>query len=235
MMLRDCGANSSARPRDRRDPERDGYQEAVTPVALDDSGAGEPFSQWLAPEGAAPARVVIAPDDPFNIIYSSGTTGAPKGIVQPHRMRFGQFLRISYKGAVTIVSTPLYSNTTLVVFLPTLAHGGAAVLLPNSTRRVPSPFGEASRDARDAGSSSISADHGARRLRPVRSFELRPEALDQRAVRGGAEGRRAEALAGWTDRILRHDRGRRRVLLAAHHFRTSCTPSAGRFRATRSA
>ncbi len=33
-------------------------------------------------------------------------------------------------GAVTIVSTPLYSNTTLVVFLPTLAHGGTAVLMP---------------------------------------------------------------------------------------------------------
>jgi acyl-CoA synthetase (AMP-forming)/AMP-acid ligase II len=30
---------------------------------------------------------------------------------------------------VTIVSTPLYSNTTLVVFLPTLAHGGTAMLM----------------------------------------------------------------------------------------------------------
>ncbi len=74
--------------------------------------------------------MAIAPEQPFNIIYSSGTTGAPKGIVQPHGMRWRQFARVSYKGAVTIVSTPLYSNTTLVVFLPTLAHGGAAVLMP---------------------------------------------------------------------------------------------------------
>ena len=31
---------------------------------------------------------------------------------------------------MTIISTPLYSNTTLVAFLPTLAHGGTAVLMP---------------------------------------------------------------------------------------------------------
>jgi long-chain acyl-CoA synthetase len=106
------------------------YEEAIKRVALDGSEAGEAFSRWLGPEGAKPACVSIAPDEPFNIIYSSGTTGAPKGIVQPHRMRFGQFLRTSYRGAVTIVSTPLYSNTTLVVLLPTLAHGGTAVLMP---------------------------------------------------------------------------------------------------------
>ena len=76
------------------------------------------------------ANVAIAPEQPFNIIYSSGTTGAPKGIVQPHRMRWGQFERLPYRNAVMVVSTPLYSNTTLVAYLPTLAHGSTAVLLP---------------------------------------------------------------------------------------------------------
>ncbi len=99
-------------------------------VALDESAAGEPLSRWLGPEGAKPAAVGFRPDWPFNIIYSSGTTGAPKGIVQPHQMRWRQFTRASYRGAVTLVSTPLYSNTTLVIFIPTLAHGGTAVLLP---------------------------------------------------------------------------------------------------------
>jgi long-chain acyl-CoA synthetase len=32
-------------------------------------------------------------------------------------------------GAVTLLSTPLYSNTTLVVFFPTLAGGGTVVLM----------------------------------------------------------------------------------------------------------
>ena len=100
-------------------------------VALDGSEAGEPLDGWLAPEDAAPRPVEVNADDAFNIIYSSGTTGAPKGIVQPHSYRWNQFRRGLYSAdAVTVVSTPLYSNTTLVSFLPTLAAGGTVVLMP---------------------------------------------------------------------------------------------------------
>lgn len=100
-------------------------------VSLDGSGAGAPLEQWLAPQGAKPQLHQVEPDQGFNIIYSSGTTGAPKGIVQPHRMRWGQIRRGVYPAeAVTMISTPLYSNTTLVSFLPTLSNGGTAVLMP---------------------------------------------------------------------------------------------------------
>jgi long-chain acyl-CoA synthetase len=88
---------------------------------------------WLAPEGAQPHPVHIDPGAPFNIIYSSGTTGTPKGIVQSHRMRWAHVHRAALarydRTAVTICSTPLYSNTTLVSFFPTLARGGAVVLM----------------------------------------------------------------------------------------------------------
>jgi acyl-CoA synthetase (AMP-forming)/AMP-acid ligase II len=88
---------------------------------------------WLAPEGAQPKPVHIDPAAPFNIIYSSGTTGTPKGIVQSHRMRWAHVHRAALarydRAAVTICSTPLYSNTTLVSFLPTLARGGTVVLM----------------------------------------------------------------------------------------------------------
>jgi long-chain acyl-CoA synthetase len=105
----------------------------VKSVALDGSAGGEAYSAWLAPVGAKPAPVGIDPDQAFNIIYSSGTTGAPKGIVQPHRMRWAHVQRGGKFGygpeAVTIVSTPLYSNTTLVSVFPTLALGGAVALM----------------------------------------------------------------------------------------------------------
>jgi acyl-CoA synthetase (AMP-forming)/AMP-acid ligase II len=57
-------------------------------IALDDApGEPLPFGTWLLPEGAQPQPVEIGPQAPFNIIYSSGTTGTPKGIVQSHGMR----------------------------------------------------------------------------------------------------------------------------------------------------
>jgi long-chain acyl-CoA synthetase len=89
---------------------------------------------WWAADGSVPAAVQVGPDAPFNIIYSSGTTGTPKGIVQPHRMRWAHVrraLNFGYdRAAVTICSTPLYSNTTLVSFFPAIAGGGTVVLLP---------------------------------------------------------------------------------------------------------
>jgi long-chain acyl-CoA synthetase len=88
---------------------------------------------WLAPPGTRAPDVAIGPDDPFNLIYSSGTTGRPKGIVQPHRQRWAHVQRGVTQGygpeAVTLVATPLYSNTTLVSLFPTIGLGGTLVLL----------------------------------------------------------------------------------------------------------
>ncbi len=134
MMLTDCGAAllfldesaaSTIAPISGKT--------AARPIALDASPTGEALETWLAPSGSKPNPVTVQPDQPFNIIYSSGTTGAPKGIVQSHAMRWQHVNRASASGfspsAVTVISTPLYSNTTLVSFFPTLAHGGAVVLM----------------------------------------------------------------------------------------------------------
>ena len=106
---------------------------AAKRIALDESPAGASLAAWLAPTRAEVAPVKVEPLWPFNIIYSSGTTGTPKGIVQSHAMRWSHIQRAAIYGydaaSVTLLSTPLYSNTTLVSFFPTLGHGGSVVLM----------------------------------------------------------------------------------------------------------
>ncbi|NDP64306.1 class I adenylate-forming enzyme family protein [Polaromonas sp.] len=103
-------------------------------VWLDGASEGIRFEDWLAAEGAQPQPVALSPESPFNIIYSSGTTGTPKGIVQSHGMRWAHVQRGSTYGyspeGTTLLATPLYSNTTLVVFFPTLGFGGCVQLMP---------------------------------------------------------------------------------------------------------
>lgn len=133
MMVRDCGA-ALLFVDDAASVALDGVAEPLTVkrVALEGSRS-QAFADWLAHEGARPDPVEIDPNQPFNIIYSSGTTGAPKGIIQPHKMRWGHVRRAHGLGygpdAVTVVSTPLYSNTTLVSLIPALMRGGTAVLM----------------------------------------------------------------------------------------------------------
>jgi acyl-CoA synthetase (AMP-forming)/AMP-acid ligase II len=104
------------------------------PTVWLDGSATPAWDGWLAPPGARPQPVNLPPEAPFNIIYSSGTTGTPKGIVQSHGMRWQHVCRgarYGYSaGTRTLLATPLYSNTTLVVFFPTLAFGGCVRLMP---------------------------------------------------------------------------------------------------------
>lgn len=108
-------------------------QGALRRISLDGTAPGQAFEDWLAPEGAQPEPVQVTPASAFNIIYSSGTTGTPKGIVQSHGMRWTHVLRgIQYEygpEGTTLLATPLYSNTTLVTFFPTIAFGGHVVLM----------------------------------------------------------------------------------------------------------
>jgi acyl-CoA synthetase (AMP-forming)/AMP-acid ligase II len=102
----------------------------ATCVSLDASRGGVPLDEWLPSLDTTPIEHQVDPDQPFNIIYSSGTTGVPKGIVQSCQMRWLHLGAGFYPAdAVTLVSTPLYSNTTLISLLPTIARGGTAVLM----------------------------------------------------------------------------------------------------------
>jgi long-chain acyl-CoA synthetase len=106
-------------------------------IAYDFKRVGwQDFEAWLAPASDAPFEMPLGQLDDFNIIYSSGTTGLPKGILHSHVMRdllAVRFLAFDYSPeSISLASTPLYSNTTLVAVLATLGIGGTTILMPKS-------------------------------------------------------------------------------------------------------
>ncbi|MGH1452857.1 MAG: class I adenylate-forming enzyme family protein [Paracoccaceae bacterium] len=132
-MLTDCGATTIFLAGQYRDliPFIDAMN--IRRIALDFTADGfENYETVMAAADDTDPQIAIEWDDHFNLIYSSGTTGTPKGILHNHWMRAVQMDRVEPNGyadnARTMLSTPLYSNTTIVAFLPTL-YGGSTVHL----------------------------------------------------------------------------------------------------------
>ena len=108
-----------------------GRGELAFRIGLVEGAAGLTLEDWLAAPGTVPAQVALGADDPCNIIYSSGTTGMPKGVVQSHAMRWAQ-LRLGHsfgEPAVMLISTPLYATGGSISLSMALGSLGTAVVM----------------------------------------------------------------------------------------------------------
>lgn len=108
-------------------------------IAVGFSGEGwRQLSEFISGPSTKNPYPQLSDDDEANIMYSSGTTGVPKGIVHDHRARFLTALAVAAElqidsSAITLLTTPLFSNATWAMLLPTVLMGGTTSMLVRFT------------------------------------------------------------------------------------------------------
>ncbi len=95
------------------------------------------YEPWIAPQPATPPPAVSGPDDTVLQLYSSGTTGAPKGarLTSANLLYTPRMGRESYRmgpDSVNLVPSPLFHIGGIGYALTALGQGGHTVLMPKA-------------------------------------------------------------------------------------------------------
>ncbi len=99
-------------------------------------GDSDPYERALAAASPAAAIEPVDPDAPMMILYTSGTTGVPKGAVLPHRktlfnsLNALRFFQLTAADRVAIALPLFHSFGLNILALPALYAGGAVFLEP---------------------------------------------------------------------------------------------------------
>lgn len=106
----------------------------TAPARLEVGGSPDDYESALAGAGPAPDVHPVTPDDPMLLLYTSGTTGAPKGALLPHRktlfnsLNAALFFELSARDRV-LVPLPLFHSFGLSILSIPAIYAGATVLL----------------------------------------------------------------------------------------------------------
>ncbi len=109
-------------------------RQVVVVGGADQQGDGDGYEPWLAAHEPVAAPVAASPDDAVLQLYTSGTTGFPKGVLITHRMIAAHNAAarsvVPLSGdSVALVPMPLYHVGGLAYALSTLASGARTVVL----------------------------------------------------------------------------------------------------------
>jgi acyl-CoA synthetase (AMP-forming)/AMP-acid ligase II len=87
----------------------------------------EELDSWAAAGPGAGAPATPSGEDLFSIIYSSGTTGVPKGIAHTAQAR-ADFVAARTRSGLQYVATSLYTNFSFLGLIGPLFHGAAVTV-----------------------------------------------------------------------------------------------------------
>jgi acyl-CoA synthetase (AMP-forming)/AMP-acid ligase II len=131
-LLRDCGASALFATDDLMPRAKDAIAHAglnghLAVYGCADLPTSEPLPADEEPQSA------LAESAGCTLIYSSGTTGTPKGILHSHRARAAMGLSVAAASSFddhsrTLSCIPLHSNGAFIFLLPALMLGGSVII-----------------------------------------------------------------------------------------------------------